>query len=203
MAEPIIIDLLRHGQVAADSWAFRGSTDIALSEQGWRQMRAVSTAMEKVDHIATSPMLRCKCFAEELSAKQQVNLITLDDMRELNFGDWEGLGFEQLEAEHGPLLQQFWLSPVGVQPPGGEAFDAFAGRAIDCWTTWLETDVGNHRLLVAHGGVIRVLFAHILKMPMSSLWRLDLPYASWSRVSILKGHQPRLLFMNRGAQCAD
>jgi broad specificity phosphatase PhoE len=203
MAEPVIIDLLRHGQVAADSWAFRGSTDIALSEQGWRQMRAASAAMDTVDHIATSPMLRCKCFAEEFSAKQQADLITLDDMRELDFGDWENLGFEQLEAEHGPMLQQFWQSPVGVYPPGGESFDAFASRVIDSWQSWVNSDVGNRRLLIAHGGVIRVLLAHIMEMPMSSLWRLDLPYASWSRVSLLEGHQPRVLFMNREPTCAD
>ena len=203
MAEPVIIDLLRHGEVAADSWAFRGSTDIALSERGWRQMRAASAAMDRVDHIATSPMQRCLCFAKELSAKQQANLITLDDMRELHFGDWEGLGFEQLEAEYGPLLQQFWQSPVGIQPPEGESFDAFASRVIDSWQAWINSDCGNRRLLIAHGGVIRVLLAHIMDMPMSSLWRLDLPYASWSRVSLLAGHQPRILFINRQPICVD
>ena len=203
MAEPIFIDLLRHGQVAADSWAFRGSTDIALSELGWRQMRFASAAMGKVEHIASSPMQRCRHFAEELSNKQQTELMMLNDMREMDFGHWENLGFAQLETEYGTLLQQFWLSPVGIQPPGGEAFDAFANRVINCWTTWIKTDVGNRRLLVAHGGVIRVLLAHILALPMSSLWRLDLPYASWSRVSLLAGHQPRLLFMNRSVQCAD
>ena len=203
MADPVIIDLLRHGEVAADSWAFRGSTDIALSEKGWKQMRTASAAMDRVDHIATSPMQRCKHFAEELSAKQQTDLMTLDNMREINFGDWEGLSFEQLEAKHGPLLQQFWQSPVGICPPQGEPFDVFTCRVLEAWQTWINADVGNHRLLIAHGGVIRVLIAHIMDMPMSSLWRLDLPYASWSRVSLLEGHQPRVLFMNRNPACAD
>jgi len=49
---------------------------------------------------------------------------------------------------------------------------------------------------VAHGGVIRVLLAYLLDMPMNALWRLHLPYAAWSRVSLCEGHQPRLLFMN-------
>ncbi len=203
MAEPIIIDLLRHGEVAADSWAFRGSTDIELSERGWRQMRSASAAMDKAEHIATSPMQRCRRFAEELSGQLQTELITLGDMREIDFGDWENLGFDQLQAEHGPLLQQFWQSPVGICPPGGEPFDVFACRVIENWQAWINSDVGNRRLLVAHGGVIRVLLAHIMDMPMSSLWRLDLPYASWSRVSFLEGHQPRVLFINRTPECAD
>ena len=197
MAEPLIIDFLRHGEVAADSWAFRGSTDIPLSERGWRQMRAVAEAMESAEHIATSPMQRCRLFAEELGQELQRAPVTLEGMREMGFGDWENLGFEQLEAEHGPLLRQFWQSPVGIRPPGGEAFDAFSRRVIDSWQAWLEMDAGNRRLLVAHGGVIRVLLAHIMEMPMSSLWRLHLPYASWSRVSLLEGHQPRLMFLNR------
>jgi len=201
--KPLIIDLLRHGEVAADSWAFRGSTDIALSERGWRQMCAASAAMDRVDHIATSPMQRCKRFAEELSARLRTELVTLDGMRELNFGAWENLGLDQLEAEHGPLLQQFWQSPVGIHLPEGEAFDSFAARVIESWQSWLHGASGEHRLLVAHGGVIRVLLAHIMDMPMSSLWRLDLPYASWSRVSLLEGHHPRVLFMNRTTKCTD
>lgn len=199
MAEPVVIDLLRHGEVAATSWAFRGSTDIPLSAQGWRQMRAVAGALERTEHIATSPMQRCRLFAEELSAAQEAELVTLEGMREMHFGAWENLAFEQLEAEHGPLLRRFWQSPVGVCPPGGEPFDDFAGRVIDNWRTWLQTAAGNRRLLVAHGGVIRVLLAHLTGMPMSSLWRLHLPYASWSRVSLLAGQQPRLLFLNRMA----
>jgi len=196
--EVITIDLLRHGAVAADSWALRGSTDIPLSEQGWRQMRAVAAAMDKkAEHIAASPLQRCRLFAEELSDHQQAEFVTLDAMREMNFGAWENLGFDKLEAEHGALLQQFWQSPVGICPPQGEPFDAFAIRVRKAWQTWVNTDAGNHRLLVAHGGVIRVLLAHVMDMPMSALWRLHLPYASWSRVSLLEGHQPRVLFINR------
>jgi len=201
--KPVIIDLLRHGEVDAEGWAFRGSTDLSLSESGWRQMRSVAAYFESFDHIATSPLQRCRLFAEELNDKQHTNLLTLHDMREMDFGAWENRSFDELETEYGPLLHQFWQSPVSVQPPDGEAFDDFSRRVISCWQEWLEMASGNHRLLVAHGGVIRVLLAHLLDMPMDALWRLHLPYASWSRVSLCEGHQPRLLFMNREPICAD
>ncbi len=200
-AEPIIIDLLRHGEVAAEGWAFRGSTDLPLSENGWQQLRAVGASLPKVDHIATSPLQRCHLFAQELNIAQQSQLVVLNDMREMDFGDWENKSFDELHKLNSALLNKFWDSPVGIQPPGGEAFDVFALRVIDCWETWVSADLGEHRLLVAHGGVIRVLLAHIMGMPMSALWRLHLPYASWSRVSLCKGHQPRVLFMNREPGC--
>ncbi len=202
MAENIItIDLLRHGEVDADGWAFRGSTDLPLSETGWKQMRSVAASFEPFDHIATSPLQRCRLFADELNGKQQTNLVTLQDMREMDFGDWENRSFNELETEYGAQLHQFWQSPVGVQPPGGERFDDFSQRVTRCWQEWLNMESGNHRLLVAHGGVIRVLLAHLLEMPMSALWRLHLPYSSWSRISLCEGHQPRLLFMNREPTC--
>ncbi len=207
MSEPIIIDLLRHGAVEAEGWAFRGSTDLPLSETGWQQMRSVTDHLGQIghrfDHIATSPLQRCLLFAHELSEGQQCDVQTLDAMREMDFGDWENRSFDELGQEHGELLHRFWQSPVGVQPPNGEAFDDFSRRVIDGWQAWVARDCGNSRLLVAHGGVIRVLLAHLLDMPMAALWRLHLPYAAWSRVSLLEGHSPKLLFMNREPACAD
>jgi len=200
MSEPVVITLLRHGEVDAKGWAFRGSTDIPLSPLGWNQMRAAIPFLKEIDHIATSPLQRCRLFAEELSAQQQTGLSTLDHMAEMDFGDWENKSFDEIGGSDRQILQQFWESPVGIQPPNGEAFDDFSQRVIDCWQVWIKSDVGQNRLLVAHGGVIRVLLAHTLDMPMHALWRLHLPYASCSQISLLAGHQPRLLFMNRAAE---
>jgi len=203
MTEPVIIDLLRHGEVAAEGWAFRGSTDLPLSDTGWQQMRRVSESFERFDAIATSPLQRCRLFAEELAGRQKTGLSTLENMREMDFGAWENRSFDELETEYGALLHRFWQSPVGIQPPDGELFESFSQRVIAGWDSWTASDAGARRLLVAHGGVIRVLLAHVLDMPMSALWRLHLPYASWSRISLCEGHQPRLLFMNRSPVCAD
>jgi len=199
MAKPVVVDLLRHGAVAAKGWAFRGRTDIPLSEKGWQQMRSVGKALngERFDQVGTSPLQRCRDFASELSAQQDSDLITLDAMREMDFGDWENKCFEELEDQYGKLLSCFWKSPVGICPPNGEPFDDFAKRVIAGWQTWLDTAGGERRLLVAHGGVIRVLLARLLDMPMAALWRLHLPHAAWCRVSLFKDQQPRLLFLNR------
>ncbi len=199
MAEPVVVDLLRHGEVAAEGWAFRGRTDAPLSEKGWRQMRRVGDALngERLDQVGASPMQRCHAFARELSVRLGSDFITLDEMREMDFGDWENKGLEELEDQYGALLRRFWQSPVGICPPAGESFDVFAERVVEGWKAWLDTVSGEQRLLVAHGGVIRVLLAYLLDMPMAALWRLHLPHAAWCRISLLEGQQPRLLFLNR------
>ncbi len=202
MAEPVIVDLLRHGTVDAEGWAFRGATDVPLSHEGWRQMQDAVRDAGPYDALASSPLSRCRAFAEELARRHDTPLTVLDTMREMDFGDWENRGFEELEREHGELLHRFWQSPVGITPPNGEAFDAFAARVIEGWQAWLATVSGGRRLLVAHGGVIRVLLAHFLDMPFSALWRLHLPHASLSRVSLLEGHAPRVMFINGGQACA-
>lgn len=196
MAEPVVIDLLRHGEVEGAQWAFRGSTDVPLSVDGLAQMNAVGEALSGVQlsSIATSPLQRCRLFAQSLSDSCSTQLDTLHEMREMDFGDWEGKGSQEVDGE---LLKQFWATPIGFCPPGGESFDDFSLRVIHGWNGWLSSADGEHRLLVAHGGVIRVLLAHLLNMPLASIWRLHLPYAAWTRVSLLEGEQPRLLFMNR------
>ena len=191
MKQPILIDLLRHGEVRGRQHVARGSTDNPLSDHGWQQMRQVKEAIGRVDTIATSPLQRCRLFAE--SCGETVHI--LPDMTEIDFGDWENKSAD--EVENPPLLQQFFDDPRLFQAPHGEAFSSFAERVIHTWDTWLEQGTADHRLLVAHGCVIRVILAHLLGMPLSHVWRLSLNYASWSRVSLLQGEQPRLLFINR------
>ncbi len=202
MAEPVIIDLLRHGEVQGTHWVFRGSTDVALSQTGWLQMQTVAEQVSSIafSQIASSPLSRCRLFAESFAAQQNTSCEMLTDMREMDFGGWEGHGAQHIgEAE----LHQFLANPVGFCPPQGESFDSFAARVIKCWQTWLQDADGEHRLLVAHGGVMRVLLAFCLDMPLASINRLHVPYAAWSRISLLEGERPRVLFMNRGDTCAD
>lgn len=201
MAEPVIIDLLRHGEVQGTDWVFRGSTDAQLSTLGKQQMQAVGEQLSlfPIKQIATSPLSRCRLFAESFAHKQGHTCETLTDMREMDFGDWEGRGAQAIDQT---TLLQFWENPVGFCPPHGEPFDDFAARVLQSWLTWVSTAHGGHRLLVVHGGVIRVLLAHFLDMPLASISRLHVPYASWSRVSLLEGESPRVLFMNKESICA-
>ncbi|MBL1351847.1 MAG: histidine phosphatase family protein [Zetaproteobacteria bacterium] len=191
MLKPILIDLLRHGEVEGRQHVARGSTDNSLSAWGWQQLMQVKATIGTVDVIATSPLKRCRLFAESCPEPVQV----FDDMRELDFGDWENKSSDEVNNQ--TLLQQFFDNPSDFQAPNGEAFEDFTQRVIQAWECWLQEDVGEHRLLIAHGCVIRVILVHLLGMPSAHIWRLTLDYAAWSRVSCMQGEQPRVLCINQ------
>ncbi|MDQ6974620.1 MAG: histidine phosphatase family protein [Mariprofundaceae bacterium] len=193
MLKPVLIDLLRHGEVEGRQHVARGSTDNPLSPLGWQQLMQVKANIGTVDAIATSPLKRCRLFAE--SCDEPVDIF--EDMRELDFGDWENKSNDEVVEQ--ALLQQFFDDPTDFQAPNGELFEDFTQRVIQAWEHWLQTGMGEHRLLMAHGCVIRVILAHLLGIPTSHIWRLSLDYASWSRVSCMQREQPRVLFINRHA----
>ncbi|MDQ6961051.1 MAG: alpha-ribazole phosphatase family protein [Mariprofundaceae bacterium] len=199
MTKSITIDLLRHGEVQAKGWSFRGSTDVALSKKGLQQMLQQYAAMPTPFHkVISSPMQRCALFSQNIKQQTPENTLEIcDGFKEMNFGDWEGQPLEAIE--HDPELQRFWKDPTEVCPPNGEAFDDFQQRVLHTWHDWLEHDAEaeKHYLIVTHGGVIRILLAHFLGMPSPKLWAWDMPYASWSRVSHLKGFPTRVMFINR------
>ncbi len=198
-AEPVIVDLLRHGEVEGKVSIARGrGTDVPLTENGWGQMKAVTDVLVregKLTAAASSPVPRCADFAAHFSEQNEISLQIVENMAEIDFGDWEGKSAEEIRDKE--LLSRFMENPDGVGIPGGESFNEFAQRIIDAWELWLADASGEHRLLIAHGLVIRILLAHLTGLPLSHVWRLVLPYGSWSRVTLLKGEQPRLLFMNR------
>lgn len=200
MPKPVIVDLLRHGETEGASWVFRGSTDVTLSARGQAQMQAVASALrdEPLTMVASSPMQRCSLMATSIADTHDVEYQVLQNMREMCFGDWEGNSASDVaEGDDGDLLAVFQQNPLGFKAPAGEAFDDFSQRVLNCWQQWLHDADDEHRLLVTHGGVMRVLLAHTLGMPMSMVWRLYVPHAAWCRISLLQGEQPRLLFMNR------
>ena len=124
------IDLLRHGACEGGE-IFRGSTDVALSELGWQQMRDAIQVDDQWDHILTSPLLRCREFAAELSAQQHIPFTVAHDFKEISFGDWEGKTREQVAAEYGDHQANFWRDAENHPPVNGETIQAFHQRIGD------------------------------------------------------------------------
>ena len=193
MSKPIMIDLIRHGDVAGRKHVARGRTDNPLSDDGWQQLCAVKERIGKVNQIATSPLKRCRLFAESCDEP----VVIIEDMQEINFGDWEDKS--EGEVEDKALLHHFFDNPVGFQAPNGEAFDVFKKRVLVAWKTWLQQDMREHRILLAHGCVIRVILAHLLDIPSKNFWNIVIDPAGWTRVSCLQGEKPRVMFINRNA----
>lgn len=183
-----LITLVRHGKVAGPA-ALYGRTDIALSAAGHSDlMRTLKNlhAQTPISQLISSPRVRCLQVAQEFSAQHKIPLRTEDNLHEMDFGIWDGIPFDEL-ADEWKNIEAFWESPHSMQPPEGESLTDFAARVITNWESLIGNLKHGNNVIICHGGVIRILIAHILKLD----WRnpalfkqLQIDYASCTRVEI-------------------
>ncbi|MFP4147520.1 MAG: histidine phosphatase family protein [Halorhodospira sp.] len=190
------VDLIRHGEPEGGR-RYRGNQDDPLSARGWEQMRAAPVEPELLTRVVTSPLHRCRAFAERYAAEQGLPVAVEARFREIGFGDWEGLTPAELH-EHDPEGQaRFWADPLGYTPPNAEPMSSFRERVISAWEAMIANSGGEHLLVVGHGGLIRVVLTHLLEMPLRGFNRLYVPYASVSRLRLEPNAEPTLYFHNR------
>lgn len=183
-ADTSFLDLMRHGEPVGGPM-FRGSKDDPLSETGWQQMRAAVSASDCWDAVLTSPLLRCRQFAEEIASQRSLPLYVEPELREVGFGAWEGQTSQQIMIDYGDQLNAFWSDPTSTTPPEGEPIEAFYQRVTRASELWQHRLAGQRILVVCHGGVIRMLLADVLHIPLSrSFAGFAVPYACRSLIRL-------------------
>lgn len=192
------IDLLRHGECEGGK-VYRGSTDLPLNETGWQQMRSVVESFTEPhlapwQQIVTSPLSRCRLFAEELGQRLAVPVVVMDGFQEIHFGDWEGRLMADIWREQESHVRTFFADPLNKAPPNGEEFIEFQARVQMGWQQLLQDFSGSRSLLVTHGGVIRGLLLSLLSMPPEQMASLDVPYASLSQIQVYQDTGQELPF---------
>ena len=173
------IDVLRHGACQGGE-IFRGSTNVELAEEGWQQMDRSIEGLHW-DHIVTSPLLRCRLFAEKLSQQRDIPVVVDERWREFSFGVWEGRLREQVWEENGDDVVRFFTDPATFTPEGGDTYKSVAKRVTEAWDDLLENYQGKKVLLIAHGGIIRTLYAELKSLPSDAFNSIEVPYACLSR----------------------
>ncbi|MBY3623360.1 histidine phosphatase family protein [Acinetobacter sp. CUI P1] len=157
------LDLLRHGETTL-SHTLRGHTDDELTENGWLQMQ--STIQQYVaggtnwDVIFSSPLQRCHVFAINLAEQLEIPLQLNMHIKEMYFGDWEGISTQSIYENEPELLANFWQFPTKYHAPNGESLEQFLQRVkvgFDEIHTQMKINQWNRALVVTHGGVIKLL----------------------------------------------
>ncbi len=175
----MIIDLLRHGEPKGGR-LYRGNLiDDQLSKKGWQQMQT-STANKHWNLIATSPMLRCREFAQYLSKKQNIEMQVFDALKEIGFGAWQGQSAEEIGQAK---VNRFKQNPLNNQPLGAENLYDFQLRVLSALKQIIQK-VANPTLIIAHAGVIRVIKSHLLNLPIEKMFTIDVACASCERFSL-------------------
>ena len=158
--------LVRHGETdGASSIRYFGSTDVDLSDAGRAEMRrvAMELAPRRVDLWLASNLRRSWSAAAIVSRGASVRIEP--ELREIHFGQWEGLTREEIAARDPVLYQDWQAGAEGFEYPGGEARAAFrarVGRALE------RLIASNARFAagVLHKGVIREVARQLTGEPM-------------------------------------
>lgn len=177
------LDFLRHGEPVGGK-KYRGQIDDPLSEKGWAQMRAATAGEWQWTAIVSSPLSRCKDFAQWLSETLSLPVQFDARLAEVGFGAWEGQTAEQLKQHDPDCIFNFKRDPVGNRPEGAEALADFHARVAAAYEDMQQGHAGQHVLVVAHAGVIRMVICHALGLPPEQAYRINVGSAGMARIRI-------------------
>lgn len=189
------IYLLRHGQTVSPG-TYTGISDTQLSEEGFRQVRSIAPLLAEIqpEHCYSSPLIRCRKSVELLDLECFCSYD--DDLREVNFGRWEGLSFAEISDNDEELLRKWLTLKDGFTFPGGDSVSAFHNRIATWFCSLLMQETYERILVVAHAGVIRAGLCYLLTIDARQAFSFEVQEAALSCVAHEAGHS-RLVYLNR------
>jgi len=175
--------LIRHGDTELNSAErYWGNTDVKLSDAGFRQAEKLRDrlATERIDAIYSSDLRRTSATAEIIASMHRLDVITCAELREMNFGELEGLTFNEISRLY-PEVAELWRQRSHkLKYPGGESIDEFNSR-VSQFVDWLKKHASQETILiVAHSGSLRSLMCHLLGISPERWWQFRLDLASLS-----------------------
>jgi alpha-ribazole phosphatase len=194
--------LVRHAEPAEDAHGLcYGSLDVGLSDEGRRHAAELATALARTEYdaVVTSPRLRARETAAPVASVRALTPLVVDDLREIDFGDFEGRRYEEIEQAEPELYRAWMETPTRVRFPGGESYADLRVRALRA----LDAIKAAHAcaIVVTHGGVVRAGLAEWLGMPDEAIFRLGQSYGGITIVDWLDG-APVLRLLNGSGRAA-
>ena len=159
------IYLVRHGQT---NWNILGKTqghgNSDLTEKGIDQAKDLAEAMVKypIDYIYSSDLGRAVQTAEIIADKFDKEVIATPSLREMGFGEWEGLLIKEIQEKYGDVYKTWRNEPHLAEIPGGETLHIIKERTDKFLQELNEKYDGKHIVLVTHSVTARVILLSVL-----------------------------------------
>lgn len=177
--------LVRHGETEWNqSRRYQGQRDIELNAVGLEQAEALERRLS-TEHIVAayaSDLQRAMVTAQEIVAKQGLEVVPCRDLRELDFGAFEGLTFDEIEKRYPAELEVWQVRCIDVAPPNGETLHQLAVRVKTCIDYVIAKNPDGSVLVVSHSGPLRALLCSLMGFELDLWWRFRLGTGSLSIV---------------------
>ncbi|NUU96220.1 hypothetical protein XO10_08115 [Marinitoga sp. 1135] len=178
--------LLRHPETVANiKGIFNGWKDYPLTEKGKLQMKNIVKELEKipVDRVFTSPLPRAYNLAKTIAEQKGIKIRVYEELREINFGNFEGKTFQEIEKEFPDECKQWLDNYKTFKFPEGESFEDFNER-ISYFLKSIEKGANKTYLIVTHLGVIRVILTKIYNWDIDKMWEIQCENGKYIEVNI-------------------
>lgn len=163
------IYLIRHTTPQLTQGLIYGQMEVELAETYEEELAVIRTRLpDQFDAVYSSPSSRCMKLADSLGGNIHMDF----RLMELNFGEWEGMTWDTVNQDD---LNKWMDDFVHEAVPGGESMLQMNERVLDFWQELISRQTGKVAL-VTHGGVIRLLLAHVGKMELSSIFNIKVEY---------------------------
>ncbi|MFF0310565.1 bifunctional RNase H/acid phosphatase [Streptosporangium sp. NPDC004379] len=178
--------LLRHGETPFSAERrFSGVGDPELTSVGIAQAEAAAARLSRppygIQVVVSSPLKRARVTAEIVAARLGLEVEVEEGLKEVDFGDWEGHTFTEIQRRWPDELAA-WLADPSAAPPGGESFETAARRVRTTGDRLVERYEGRTVLAVSHVTPIKTLLRLALEAPPSALYRMHLDLAALSLI---------------------
>lgn len=187
--------LVRHGNTKLNSAErFWGQTDVELSADGIRQAEKLRDrlAAERIDVIYASNLCRASVTAEIIASKHQLDIITCAELREINFGELEGMTFKEISQLYPELTSSWYTREFTLPYPGGESPNE-VNKRVSKFLHRLEKHTSEETILiVAHSGTLKVIMCNLLGIGLQHSRQIRVELASLSIVEIY----PQIAILN-------
>jgi len=181
--------VIRHTEVQNPNNLCYGNYDISLKPNYEHKSKIFFENLPNdLDQIYSSPSKRCT----DLLDLHNLNFNIHNDLRELDFGDWEGKKWDDIDQKH----LNYWMEDyVYRSPKNGEKMIDLYKRSIEFTYKLVELDL-QKILLVTHAGVIRSLISEALSINLNQIFNVSINYDEIYRFQINSAHQSSLLFLD-------
>lgn len=190
------IYLTRHGQTVWNQQGrLQGSQNSELTKLGIEQAMWLSKALADVEFekIYSSPLERALATADIVRGDRNQNINTIEELKECNFGIWEGWLIDEIKEKFPDESYLFWNEPDKYVPIDGETFDEVENRVIPVIEMIAKKHDGNV-LVVAHGIVLKIIMSYYMKKDRVSLWDNFVKPTSLSILKIDQNGEEVLLY---------
>ena len=190
--------LVRHAEVQEKyQRVFGGRIDMDLSPRGQSQAAKLSEYLKNrsFDSVYASPMKRVQQTLQPMLQNGFPRPIITSDFSEVDFGDWTGHAWEEVEEKFG-VSAYTWLDQLECNGiPNAECASKLRARVEPALQRVLRSHPGGQVAIVCHGGVIRMILSILFSLPFASMGMFEIEYASATQIRFQMS-KPQLQLLN-------